>query len=115
MDKTPSNSSSIELFRNYPQLVLLLSSAGLAFMTITRTLLRTSDAGIMMAVGGNRIGTIRLLVSELWILHGIGFSLSMLATVFFLLGWRKGRVYSIMEKRFSFVFSLSPESGRFYP
>ncbi|MDI7187592.1 ABC transporter permease [Leptospira santarosai] len=83
MDKTPSNSSSIELFRNYPQLVLLLSSAGLAFMTITRTLLRTSDAGIMMAVGGNRIGTIRLLVSELWILHGIGFSLSMLTTVFF--------------------------------
>ncbi|EKR64860.1 MULTISPECIES: hypothetical protein [Leptospira] len=83
MDKAPSNSSSIELFRNYPQLVLLLSSAGLIFMAVTRTLLRTSDAGIMMAVGGNRTGAIRLLVAELWILHGIGFSLSTLATVFF--------------------------------
>ncbi|KPA31235.1 Uncharacterized protein AMR48_0021, partial [Leptospira interrogans] len=83
MDRTPSNSSSIELFRNYPQLVLLLSSSGLVFMAITRTLLRTSDAGIMMAVGGNRIGTVRLLVSELWILHGTGFFLGILTTIFF--------------------------------
>ncbi|AYV55168.1 hypothetical protein [Leptospira kmetyi] len=83
MDKVPSNPSSIELFRNYPQLVLLLSSAGLIFMAITRTLLRTSDAGIMMAVGGNRIGTIRLLVAELWILHGTGFLCAIAATLFF--------------------------------
>ncbi|RHX79587.1 ABC transporter permease [Leptospira yasudae] len=83
MDKVPSNPSSIELFRNYPQLVLLLSAAALTFMAITRTLLRTSDAGIMMAVGGNRIGTVRLLVAELWILHGLGFLLSVIATAFF--------------------------------
>lgn len=83
MDKAPSNPSSIELFRNYPQLVLLLSSAGLVFMALTKTLLRTADAGIMMAVGGNRIGTVRLLVAELWILHGAGFLFSVLVGIAF--------------------------------
>ncbi|RHX88639.1 ABC transporter permease [Leptospira stimsonii] len=109
MDKVPSNPSSIELFRNYPQLVLLLSSAGLVFMALSRTLLRTADAGIMMAVGGNRIGTIRLLVAELWILHGTGFFLSVFATIVFP-PWF-GESSSLLDYGKAFLICISLISG----
>ncbi|MDV6236810.1 ABC transporter permease [Leptospira ellisii] len=109
MDKAPSNPSSIELFRNYPQLVLLLCSAGLVFMALTRTLLRTSDAGIMMAVGGNRIGTVRLLVAELWILHGTGFLIALILSIVFP-PW-VDESYSLLDPLKSLLVCLSLVSG----
>ncbi|TGK12418.1 ABC transporter permease [Leptospira fletcheri] len=82
-DKSVSDVSSIDLFRNSPYLVLALSSVALIFMGIVRTTSRSGDTGIMMAVGGNRFGCILLETTELWIIHGFGFLLASLAGVLY--------------------------------
>lgn len=85
-EKRPADVSSIDLFLNSPYLVLSLCGLALIFMSIVRVMTRSGDNGIMMAVGGNRQGVILLQTVELWIIHGIGFLLSFILSVFIPIG-----------------------------
>ncbi|TGK04987.1 FtsX-like permease family protein [Leptospira semungkisensis] len=72
-EKISADLSSIELFLKSPYLVLSLSGLAFIFMTIVRIMSRSGDNGIMMAVGGNRNGVVFLQITEVWLIHGIGF------------------------------------------
>ncbi|TGK42363.1 ABC transporter permease [Leptospira andrefontaineae] len=85
-EKRPTDISSIDLFLNSPYLVLSLCALALIFMSIVRVMTRSGDNGIMMAVGGNRLGVVLLQTVELWIIHGIGFLLSLILSVFIPIG-----------------------------
>lgn len=85
-EKRPTDISSIDLFLNSPYLLLSLCGLALIFMSIVRVMTRSGDNGIMMAVGGNRQGVVLLQTVELWIIHGIGFLISLILSVFIPIG-----------------------------
>ncbi|WP_108928075.1 ABC transporter permease [Leptospira johnsonii] len=103
-EKRPTDISSIDLFLNSPYLVLSLCSLALIFMSIVRVMTRSGDNGIMMAVGGNRQGVVLLQTVELWIIHGIGFLLSLILSVFIPIG--KSELVSPLD----YISSLGAEA-----
>ncbi|PJZ69649.1 ABC transporter permease [Leptospira perolatii] len=105
IQKAPTDLSSIDLFRNSPYLVLIVSGAALVFMAIVKITGRASDTGIMMAVGGNRTGCVRLQLSELWILHTLGFLLA--ATVSILLPPGNPETVSILDTLYAYLLELT--------